>query len=190
MSQPALQQFPISYRIAQGGLAISLALMFNIRTLFNPNVPIIVRSVAGTILGVVVLIALFAGYYVIIRYPFLSLVEVEGGDRFDQKFQSANGRVYFVLKLLSTIVVAILLMTIALMGFDNIRQLAMFSYLATTLGFLAFFTFIYHPIKHPTVSTFIRATLGLGIFLFPFFLPAILIGSRRCNRLLKSVGDQ
>ena len=66
-------------------------------------------------------------------------------------------------------------------------QIATFAYVATLFGFVMFLTFFYDAELHPTVTTFIHATLGVGVVFVPFFIPILIIGSIRCKRLLDSV---
>ena len=42
----------------------------------------------------------------------------------------------------------------------------------------------YNLIAHPTIATFVRVTIGFGVLLFPVYIPALMIGSMRCERLL------
>ena len=51
---------------------------------------------------------------------------------------------------------------------------------------MIFLTFKYDPVTHPTVATYIRSTIGIGVLLFPIFIPALIVGGIRCRRLLEA----
>jgi hypothetical protein len=63
-------------------------------------------------------------------------------------------------------------------------NLLWFVYLGFMFGFCMFMAFVYDPVQHPTLATLARATLGMGLLLFPIFLPIVMIGSFRMRRLL------
>jgi hypothetical protein len=56
--------------------------------------------------------------------------------------------------------------------------------------FVLFVLFRYNRFDHPAVATLLRCSMGLGILLFPLFLPAIVIGSQRAKRLLNQAQEE
>jgi hypothetical protein len=136
--------------------------------------------------AVIVCSSLILSNYVVARYPFLSLVEPEDGDYFSKYFSAAGGCLYKLLKFVGILVTVVALGSLFSLGIDSVYRVLVVAYLMVMLGFLIFFNFVYDSIKHPTVTTLIRATLGLGIVLFPFFIPSLVIGSLRCKLLLDS----
>jgi hypothetical protein len=155
---------------------------------FSQNALPMVKIVAGAVIGLMVLVSLAVSCYVVIRYPYLSLVPTSDKDHFAKHFSLSGTWLYKVLKLLAVAATAVLIVSIIALGVDDLRKVLTLIYGIIMFGFLIFLTFVYDPVSHPTVATFIRATLGIGILLFPIFLPAVLIGSLRCRWLLDDVG--
>ena len=184
------REFPASYRYSQGGMAISMFTLTLIGFSLKQNVPPMVRTVLLSLILTVMAGALLLSNYVIIKYPFLSLVEPEDGDPFSNHYASHGSCLYVVLKFVAVITVAGILVGIISGGVDTTAKFVSVVYLGMLLPFLAFLTLIYDPIRHPTISTFIRATLGVGIILFPLFAISITIGSLRCWYLLSSMESQ
>lgn len=183
------KDFPMSYRFSQGGIALALVLLTFSRAAFSENSPPIVKIVAGSILGLIVLVSLAVSYYVIIRYPYLSLVQTSDKDYFAKHFSMSGTWLFKLIKALAVAVTAIMIVSIITGGVDEMRKVLVLIYMLIMFAFLIFLTFIYDPDSHPTIATFIRATLGIGVLLFPLFLPAVLIGSLRCRWLLDDFGD-
>lgn len=183
------KDFPLSYRISQGGIALALVLLMFSRAALNQNAPMNVRIVVGSILGAIVLFSLLVSYYVIVRYPYLSLVQTSD-DHFTKHFSMSGTWLYSLLKVLSTLVVLVLMISIVLQGVNDMKKTLVLIYLMIMFGFLNFMTFKYNPVDHPTISTFVRATLGVGVLLFPFFIPAIFLGSVRCSQLLDAAENE
>ena len=48
-----------------------------------------------------------------------------------------------------------------------------------------FLVFRFDKVRHPTIATFIRSTLGIGIVFYPMYVFTIAIGAWRCHRLLE-----
>lgn len=179
------KSLPLSYRISQSGIAFALLSTVSLSSFFRAPVPLPFRIFLGVVLAGIIVTSLLTSYYVIIRYPFLSLVQTKDPDPFARHFSSADGRLYFFLKLLTMVCILVSLPLTVMKGLDTLPSILLFCDTLFVLGFLIFFTFWYQPIRHPTVSTFVRSTLGLGIPLFPLFLPAIWIGSLRCSKMLE-----
>lgn len=183
------KDLPASYRFSQGGIALAMVLLTFSTTAFSQNAPQIVKTIAGSILGLIVLASLTVSYYVIVRYPYLSLVPTQDDDHFAKHFSLSGSWLYTLLKYLALMTILVLLISLVLNGIDDLKKTLILVYVMIMLGFLTFLTFRYDPIRHPTIATFIRATLGIGVLLFPLFLPAVAIGSMRCSQLLEDVTD-
>ena len=56
-------------------------------------------------------------------------------------------------------------------------------YCYVQFAFTVFVCFRYNPTTHPTVSTYIRATRGIGLLDIPTTFPVLIIGSIRCKRI-------
>jgi hypothetical protein len=182
-------EFPASYRFSQAGIAFALVALAIAAPLIRVA-PQLVKTAVFAMLGVVVLASLVISNYVVIRYPYISLVESEDGDPFSKHFASQGSWLYWVLKLVGLVTPAIIVAGILCAGIDSPAKLVALGYCAILTVFMVFFTFFYDPIRHPTVATFIRSTLGLGIALFPVFGISIAIGSIRCRGLLNTQADK
>jgi len=138
----------------------------------------------GNAIYLIAAISLCVSFYVIVRYPLLSLFEPSGGDQFKKYFASSGGRVYKILKIAALAAVLIVIISMLLDGKNNLQESLKLVYFVAMFGCLIFMTFIYKPASHPAVATFIRATLGVGVLVFPIFIPALIVGSIRYKRLL------
>ena len=178
------REFPKSYRFTQGAIGFTFVAIA-LGSVALRACPKFLRMCILVVLGLIVLTALIASHYVIIRYPFISLVESEDADPFSKHFASSGSWIYKVLKILGLITPAMFVFGIALTGgLNETPRLIAFVYCLMLTAFMLFFTFFYKPLKHPTVTTFIRSTLGLGIPLYPIFAITIFIGAWRCRNLL------
>jgi len=184
------REFPASYRYCQGGIAASMFSLTLLGLVFRQNVPPIVRTVLLALILTVMAGALLLSNYVIIKYPYLSLVEPEDGDPFTRHYASHGSCLYSVLKYVAIVTVAGILLGIVSSGIDTTPKIVSVIYLGMLLPFLVFLTLFYDPVRHPTISTFIRATLGIGIVLFPLFAITIAIGVFRCWYLLAGMDSQ
>ncbi|MDE0937512.1 MAG: hypothetical protein OSA89_16475 [Mariniblastus sp.] len=176
-------EFPTSYFFAQRSIAAALACSIFVRPFFGPNAPPLARNPAGMIFILVMIVALLASFYVIVRYPFISLVEPADGDEFSKNY-GRNPIVYKVVNCLAILTIAMILVGMIVGGIHDSRLGWTLAYAVPLLSFLLFHLFCYDPVRHPTVGTFLRSTLGIGVLLLPLYLPAILIGSYRCGKLL------
>ncbi|OUT62334.1 MAG: hypothetical protein CBB71_01950 [Rhodopirellula sp. TMED11] len=142
----------------------------------------------GLIVAVIgfVFFALCLSAYVVLRYPYLSLVDTRDGDVFKRQFKSRF--LSRVTKLLGLGVVGLLFFAVVVAGLsDGIKnpgQAVLTIYVSLLFAFLLFLCFRHSDQRYPAVSTFIRSTLGLGIVLAPLFIPILILGNWRCNRLL------
>lgn len=130
------------------------------------------------------MVGLIATYYVVIRYPYIGLVDAADGDLFSKYIESQKK---WVLNLAKGVGIFIAISAIFARLWDgkiNGIDLSIALYAASILIFLLFLTFYYDRADHPTVATFLRCSMGLGIFLYPLFIPALIIGSMRVNTLL------
>lgn len=182
----AFADLPFSYRMSQGSMVLALLVLWLWKKLAMLAV---LKWVVIPIVAAVVLFALATAAYVVIRYPYISLVETRDGDIYSEQFDS-RGLLNF-LKIVSLIVfgVCFLYSLMSILNAVNLTtgQLLWFVYFGFMFGFCAFMTFVYDPVQHATIATLARSTFGLGLILFPIFLPIVIIGSFRLGRLL---GDQ
>ena len=178
------KEFPLSYRISQSGIVLAIAGGFIAAKFVRQNMPPIIAIVVGSVIGSIVLGSLIVSQYVIIRYPFLSLIETK--DDYFAKQISAGSRLYPILRWITMLMLVLIIGTMFLQPIRDFRPVIVIVYGIFMLGFLMFMTFKYDPVTHPTVATYIRSTIGIGILLFPLFLPALIVGSFRCRRLLEA----
>jgi len=183
------KDLPLSYRLAQGGIAGCLFAWFTIARSGFHKWP---ENVKWIVVGVVVAIAVFSlvvASYVIVRYPYLSLVPTN--DFFATNTSQSIKPLGRVLGCLSLFVFTMFFIVCVLNiagvmagGMNRMQLLFAVIYLPLMIGFVGFLTLFYSLEKFPVVATFIHVTLGIGILFFPLYLPAIFIGSVRCKALL------
>lgn len=178
------KEFPLSYRLSQKGLAVASVASAIAARVARGNLPVPLLLTVVGIIGTIFLVGLVSAAYVVIRYPFLSLVNDEHEDVFSKHFSDRNIVVFRWLMICAMVVVPVCLAAMWMNGRINPLQIGISVYLVILFGFFCFLVFRYSPDSHPTVATFIRATLGLGILLFPLFAPVIWIGSIRCQAML------
>lgn len=176
------RNYPLSYRFSQRSMALAFALMISQVGIIP--LPQNAQVVVGVTIYLIAGISLCVSFYVIVRYPLLSLFEPSGGDQFMKYFASSGGRVYKILKIAALAAVLIVIISMLLDGKNNLQESLKLVYFVAMFGCLLFMTFIYKPASHPAVATFIRATLGVGLLVFPIFIPALIVGSIRYKRLL------
>lgn len=174
-------EFPLSYRLSQGSIFLGLFSTYGALKTFTAKILPQMQTAIAILVGSVILFGLVVSNYTIIRYPYLSLVATD--DYFLQSFPNNKSCLYTTLKMTAIVTVFVLGFSICLDGL-TLRELPFVIYLVLMFGFLVFLTFAYEPVTHPTVATFIRTTLGVGVIFFPVFLPALIIGSWRCQSLL------
>ena len=153
----------------------------------GPALQIVTWTIVAGIAG----LSVSMSCYVVIRYPYISLVSTSDEDTFSKQFVSK--RLMFVAKLILPIGLFrfCVLTTTAFFngdGFQIVRA-AVMAYFYIQFVFTLFLCFWYDPVTHPTVATFIRATLGIGLILVPLLLPVLFIGSIRCKHLLDAAAQ-
>ncbi len=173
--------FPLSYRLSQGSIFLALFSTYASLKIFTANLPPPARTIVVSLVGMTILFGLIVSSYTIIRYPYLSLVSTD--DYYLKVFPSSRSCLYTTLKITAILTVAVLAFSFCVDGL-TVQELPWLFYMLLLLGFLIYLTFQYDPIEHPTVSTFIRTTLGIGIIVFPIFLPVLIIASWRCRTML------
>jgi hypothetical protein len=126
----------------------------------------------------------FATYYAVIRYPYIGLVDAKDGDLFTKYVSTISKPFKWIIQWLGIVLLVVIFVSPAVDLKINLRDLLIMFYAGVVLGFVLFLTFVYDRFLHPTVATFLRCSLGVGIIFVPLFLPAILIGSVRAKSLL------
>lgn len=174
------QKYPKSYRFSQTAMGLAFMISFSPLNFFGPRI----QFVAGIAIWAIAVVSLCAAYYVIIRYPYLSLVDPADEDVFSKHFSTGSPRIYKVLNFAAIGVVSIVILSLLQNGNNGLPDILKLVYVVLLLGCLLFTAFLYQPNSHPTVSTFLRATVGVGVLFFPIFLPALLVGAIRCRQLL------
>jgi hypothetical protein len=179
------KDFPLSYRVAQFSVTFTLiSLVIVGRIISKPILPDPIRFLIIAVLLTAISVSLLASSYVVVRYPFLSLVEPGDGDFFSQHFPSRRKLIFRILGLGFVCMFAVMVVTLISSGKGGPGKVWIMLYCISMIPALLFLIFIYKPIAYPTVATYLRATLGIGIPLIPIMFPLILIGSVRCRRLL------
>ena len=144
------------------------------------------QIVVWSLIGGIAISAVLTSCYVVIRYPYISLVSTSDEDTFAKQY--ASPRLLLVAKVVFTLglFVFCLLSTNAALNADGFRidRVAVMLYFFIQFFFTLFLCFWYQPVTHPTIATFIRSTLGIGLVVVPLVLPILLIGSIRCRHLL------
>ncbi len=180
------EDFPRSYRFCQGCIVTVLVLATSLTSAYIGNVPRFIKIGFGCMLGAVVVASLVVCTYVVVRYPYLSLLQPVDGDYLDRRTTRNTRVLVSVLKLLALVFCITAVILIPRNGFCTPPSVLAFCYFLVMIPFLTFLTFIYRPILHPTIATFIRATLGIGVIFFPVYIPILALGSIRCRRLLNA----
>lgn len=84
----------------------------------------------------------------------------------------------------TVLILAVLVGVRAVKGIVPPSQVAALAYVLILFLFVAYLCFGFDPERSPTIATFIRSKLGLGVVLMPLFVPFLIVGSVRCRRLL------
>lgn len=193
MDEPEFNDLPLSYRWSQRGMLAAVSTLTFSWSLAAPQWPVFAKWGLAGVVACVVGFALLTSCYVVIRYPYLSLIRTRDADVYSEQFTSrALAR---VTKALSLVVLFVLLVVLVYAtwtkGIVNLLQVLSLAYVTILFFFVVYLHFFYDAELHPTVATFIRSTLGIGIILIPLFLPILLVGSARCRRLLDAaLSDQ
>lgn len=179
------QDFPRSYYWSQKGIGFALVTLA-VGGMVLRICPAVLRAIVLSCLGLLVFCCLLLSHYVVIRYPYISLVEPEDGDSFSRHFASAGSSLYVFLKVAGLLVPFLIATAIWVTGFQDIASTLTFAYCIPLIVFMSYFIVAYDSVQHPTITTFVRSTLGLGVPLYPFYIVTIVIGVVRCRHLLKS----
>lgn len=153
------------------------------------KIPWVVKTILGAA-GFFALVGFLATCWVVARYPYIGMVDAADGDLYSKYIEKTSMFLKKLVGLLLTIGLALSLF--APMGDGNITgaELLWLSYGGCTLVFVLFVLLRYNRFDHPAVATLLRCSMGLGIPLFPLFLPAIIIGSSRAKRLLSQAQEE
>jgi hypothetical protein len=174
-------EFPLSIRLAQRSIVLAILIpiaLIRLRRIPWMKFAILAASCACGAVGIL------ATYYAVIRYPYMGLVDAADGDLFWKYFESKSKPVR-VAAVIACLLIALALIIYPMMdgqitGVDLLVSL----YAIAVFCFVVFLMFFYERTDYPTVTTFLRCSMGIGIFLVPFFIPALVIGSIRANTLL------
>ena len=186
MDDPRFDELPISYRLSQRAMLAAVATLLFSRSLAIPRWPILAKWSLAAVIGGIVVFALVVSSYVVIRYPYLSLVQTRDGDVFSAQFTSKTlAKITKTVGLLTLfLLLGVLVGVTAVEGIANPWQVAALAYVLILFLFVTHLCFGYDADSNPTIATFIRSTLGLGVVLMPLFIPVLVVGSLRCRRLL------
>jgi glucan phosphoethanolaminetransferase (alkaline phosphatase superfamily) len=176
-------EFPLSIRLAQRSILVAIAIPIVLRTMLRARFGWLQIAI-GAASGICALVGLIATYYAVIRYPYMGLVDASDGDLFSKYVESQKKWVLNLAKGVGIVVAISAIVARLWDGQINALDLAIALYAASILVFLVFLAFFYDRADNPTVATFLRCSMGLGIFLYPLFIPALIIGSMRVNVLL------
>lgn len=179
-------RFPFSYRLSQRLMSLVLVALASLVFGFFAGVPVQIRIWIVCACGLVVLVSFGLTAYVVVRYPYISLVIPTDGDLFSQQQGSSLGRLVRILNSLAILFLIVGPAIVITRGIDTPFEIVFLVYSALMLPLLLFLRFLYSSESHPTLATLIRSTFGIGLALFPIFLPVVAVGSVRCRRLLRS----
>lgn len=182
-NRKTFREFPLSFRIAQRSFLFAVLIPIVLRFMIRAKVGGIPMAVIAAS-GLCLLTGIIATHFVLIRYPYIGMVDPADGDLYAKYVETISLRIR---KMLKVVGIAAGALAIAIPFFDgNVKsiELAWLIYSAVLFMFILFLAFRYDRLEHPAVATFLRCTLGLGIILCPIFLPALIIGSMRAQRIL------
>jgi hypothetical protein len=188
--QKQFREFPLSIRVAQRSWITAVAIpLLLLRVIAKMKIPWVVQGIFG-VSGLFALIGYVSTCWVLVRYPYIGMVDSSDGDLYSKYVDQLGA---FVKKLLGLCAVVCLVFALfaplrdgKLTGLEILWLL----YGGSTLLFLLFILFRFNRLDHPAVATLLRCTLGFGIPLFPLFVPALLVGSQRAKRLLDEAQEQ
>lgn len=186
MADPEFGEFPFAYRVSQQTMILSVVILIISGKLRFAAWPLIAKWVLLGSIGAMVLFALGTTSYVVLRYPYISLVQARDGDIFSRHFGSRFAvRLLKFLGTVTSLVLSVMFTTIFVTGkVESVTGLVLAVYTTVLFFCVAYLSLRYEPDSFPATATYIRATLGLGIVLMPIFLPVLIIGGRRCKSLL------
>ena len=186
MDELSFEDLPLSFRLSQRSMLAAVGILLLSQTLRVQQWPIAARWWLAAVVSTIVCFALFISAYVVIRYPFISLVETSDEDIFAQTFTSKT--LTRLTKATALTILGVILLSMALVLFTKGNLTVFYAisiiYVTVLFGFVCYVCFFYDAESHPTLATFIRSTLGVGIVLSPLFLPILAVGSYRCRLML------
>lgn len=184
------REFPLSVRVAQRSWLTALAIpIFSIRILTKIKVAWVVQTILG-ICGLLVVVGFAATCWVIVRYPFIGMVDAADGDLYAKYVEKTPMLLKKFVGLCLAIGLGISLYLPTADGRITGIEVLWIVYGALVLFFVLFLLFKYNRFDHPTVATLLRCSMGLGVLFFPLFLPAVIVGSGRAKRLLADAQEQ
>lgn len=177
------KEFPASIRWAQRSFLLALAIPIVFRSALRGKVRWMLFAVWGAS-AACGLLGLLMTYYAVIRYPYMGLVDAADGDLYAKYVESKSKILFGFLKVTGLIAGVLLLVAPWLDGKLTPGEGLLLLYVVPVVGFMLFLVFRYSRIDHPTVATLLRCSMGLGVLLFPLFIPALILGSMRGKALL------
>jgi hypothetical protein len=178
------REFPLSVRIAQRSWLTALAIpILSLRILTKIKVPWVVQTILG-IAGLCGVVGFVATCWVVVRYPFIGMVDAADGDLYANYVEKTSMILKKFVGLCTAIGLGISLYLPLADGRITGIEILWMIYASLVLVFVLFLLLRYNRFDHPTVATLLRSSMGLGILFFPLFLPAVIVGSGRAKRLL------
>jgi hypothetical protein len=188
--QKKFREFPLSVRVAQRSWITAVAIpLLLIRVIAKMNIPWVVQSIFG-VSGLFALIGYVSTCWVLVRYPYIGMVDSSDGDLYSKYVDQLGALVKKLLGLCAVVCLCFALVAPLRDGKLTGLEVLWLLYGGSTLLFLLFILFRFNRFDHPAVATLLRCTLGFGIPLFPLFVPALLVGSQRAKRLLDEAQEQ
>jgi hypothetical protein len=186
----SFREFPLSVRIAQRSWITAVAIpLVLIRVIAKLKVPWVVQSIFG-IAGLFALVGYVSTCWVLVRYPYIGMVDSSDGDLYSKYVDQLGALVKKLLGLCAVVCLCFALVAPLRDGKLTGLDILWLLYGGSTLLFLLFILLRFNRFDHPAVATLLRCTLGFGIPLFPLFVPALLVGSQRAKRLLDEAQEQ
>jgi hypothetical protein len=153
------------------------------------KIPWVAQSIFG-VSGLFALIGYVSTCWVLVRYPYIGMVDSSDGDLYSKYVDQLGALVKKLLGLCAVVCLCFALVAPLRDGKLTGLEVLWLLYGGSTLLFLLFILFRFNRFDHPAVATLLRCTLGFGIPLFPLFVPALLVGSQRAKRLLDEAQEQ
>lgn len=176
-------RFPLTFRAAQYSfLILAFAGIIAARSLRRLPVALLFWVFGG--LGLVGLVGICLTIYVVLKYPYLGLLDASDTDLFQKYLQA---RPLFLKVAGAFVAIAIILASIAMILNKmpvNLLGLILIGHLFLTACFILFLVLRYDRHRHPAIATFLRCTLGIGVVIAVPLLPLLIFANSRANRLL------
>ena len=188
--QKKFREFPLSVRVAQRSWITAVAIpLLLLRVIAKMKIPWVVQGIFG-VSGLFALIGYVSTCWVLVRYPYIGMVDSSDGDLYSKYVDQLGALVKKLLGLCAVVCLCFALVAPLRDGKLTGLEVLWLLYGGSTLLFLLFILFRFNRFDHPAVATLLRCTLGFGIPLFPLFVPALLVGSQRAKRLLDEAQEQ